>query len=227
MVGGSGGATPSAAAFAAVAARQRAAAEAAVRDAETAAAAQRDAKKKKQGATAAVVARAALHRACVAAAAVEEFPWVWAAPLHALVARPLDAATAAEALPGLSAAAAAKLMSYLAAWLTVYSAGGAVDLSVRPTRSLPSLASVVSWASAVIDAHFTTFAMARAGSGGGVGGDGGDATAALRESALKLQTACASVGRVSGALQHMRECAPLPENHGVLSTTYTIELVDW
>jgi hypothetical protein len=45
--------------------------------------------------------------------------------------------------------------------------------------------------------------------------------------AAKLQAACASVGKVAGALQHMYEGAPLPEHQGLLSTTYTIELVDW
>lgn len=179
-------------------------------------------------------ARSALHRARIAAAAVEYFSSMpWAAPLHALVARPLDPATAAEALPGLPAAAAAKLIAYLSRWLTVYSGGGgsSVDLSTRPPRCLPSIGAVVSWASAVIDAHFTTFAMggAAASTSDEAAAERGDqaAMAALRAAAAKLQAACASVGKVAGALQHMYEGAPLPEHQGLLSTTYTIELVDW
>jgi hypothetical protein len=60
-----------------------------------------------------------------------------------------------------------------------------------------TLGSVVSWASAVIDAHFTTFAM-EAG-----GGAAGAAMGVLRESAVALQARCAAVGRVQGALQHV------------------------
>jgi len=51
--------------------------------------------------------------------------------------------------------------------------------------------------------------------------------AALRRAAAKLQAGCASVGRVNGALAHVRDGAPLPENQGVQSSTYSIELVDW
>ena len=235
LLGDGKAAGPSMAAMGAVTARQRAAAETAVRAAESFSATATttiNAKKKKHGGAAAVEARLALHRARIAVAAVEDFASMpWAAPLHALVARPIDPSTAAEALPGLPAAAAVKLIAYLSTWLNAYSGGGAssVDLSARPPKYLPSIASVVSWASAVIDAHFTTFAMGAGGDEEDDEGDGGDraAMASLRAAAAKLQAACASVGKVAGALQHMREGAPLPEHQGMLSTTYTIELVDW
>jgi hypothetical protein len=62
---------------------------------------------------------------------------------------------------------------------------------------------------------------------GDEGGDEDAAMAALRRAAAKLQAGCASVGRVNGALAHVRDGAPLPENQGVQSSTYSIELVDW
>lgn len=221
----------SVAAVEAVATRQRAVAETAVLDAEsaTAAATAHDARKKHGGTAGATSIHGIIHRARVAAAASENFPSMpWATLLHALVARSLDPATAAKALPGLTAGAAAKLIVYLSTWLAVYSGGGAVsmDLSARPPVGLPSVGAVVSWASAVIDAHFTTFAMSVVAGDEGEG-ECGAALASLRAAAAKLQAACASVGKVTGALQHMREGGPLPEHQGVLSTTYTIELVDW
>ena len=51
---------------------------------------------------------------------------------------------------------------------------------------------------------------------------------ALKKNAEKLQRACAAVGKMKGALQHVREGAPLPDDQGVKSTTYSIERIeDW
>jgi len=86
------------------------------------------------------------------------------------------------------------------------------------------LREVVAWAGAVIDAHFTAFAM---NSTAGGDEEQHEATATLRRAAARLQAGCASVGRVNGALVHVRDGAPLPENQGVQSSTYSIELVDW
>ena len=74
---------------------------------------------------------------------------------------------------------------------------GGSDVSARAGKALPTLGSVVSWASAVIDAHFTTFAMEQGG------GAAGAAMGVLRQSAVALQASCAAVGRVAGALQHV------------------------
>ena len=79
-----------------------------------------------------------------------------------------------------------------------------------------------------IDAHFTAFAMnVRAADDDAVVDDDAEAMATLRRAAARLQAGCASVGRVNGALVHVRDGAPLPENQGVQSSTYSIELVDW
>ena len=86
---------------------------------------------------------------------------------------------------------------------------------------------VVAWAGAVIDAHFTAFAMNSADDTAGGDDEDSDAMATLRRAAARLQAGCASVGRVNGALVHVRDGAPLPENQGVQSSTYSIELVDW
>ena len=216
---------PSAQAIKEVSARQVKAAEEAVRAAEQAAAAMK-ASKERHAISAASTAKAALHRARIATAAVESFDGMhWAPTLHSLVARPLTPEYATEALPDLPPDAAAKLVAYLSVWLEAYSGGdgGSVDLAMEPVKGLPAAREVITWAGAVIDAHFTTFAMNR----GDEDGDEDAAMAALRRAAAKLQAGCASVGRVNGALAHVRDGAPLPENQGVQSSTYSIELVDW
>ena len=67
--------------------------------------------------------------------------------------------------------------------------------------------------------------------GGGIGGQQSAEDAeveALKKNAEKLQRACAAVGKMKGALQHVREGAPLPDDQGVKSTTYSIERIeDW
>ena len=223
-----GGVSPSA--LAAVVDVRTATAEAAVRDAEAAARGRKEkgvggAESARARATAAAKARVA--RVAVAAVdAFDDFPR--AALLHALVARPADPSIAAETLPGLSASAAAQLASYLARWLETYAERAVADAT--PPPGTPSLAAAVSWTSALIDAHFTSFAVRgkkRGSEGEGEEGKALEAMASLRKSAESLRAACESVGRVAGALQHVAEGGPTPENQGVLSTTYSIEVVDW
>ena len=223
-----GGVSPSA--LAAVVDVRTATAEAAVRDAEAAARGRKEkgvggAESARARATAAAKARVA--RVAVAAVdAFDDFPR--AALLHALVARPADPSIAAETLPGLSASAAAQLASYLARWLETYAECAVADAT--PPPGTPSLAAAVSWTSALIDAHFTSFAVRgkkRGSEGEGEEGKALEAMASLRKSAESLRAACESVGRVAGALQHVAEGGPTPENQGVLSTTYSIEVVDW
>lgn len=36
-----------------------------------------------------------------------------------------------------------------------------------------------------------------------------------------------SLATLKGALRHVSENSPLPEQHGVVSTTYTVESVAW
>ena len=103
---------------------------------------------------------AAAHCARVAAASVEEFPvfsMPRAAALHKICARPMDPVAASSVLPKLSPKAAQTLASFLATWLKVFAAIS-VDVSLRSPTGLPSLPIVVGWASALIDAHFTSFA---------------------------------------------------------------------
>mmetsp|Transcript_6778 Transcript_6778/g.26400 ORF Transcript_6778/g.26400 Transcript_6778/m.26400 type:complete len:831 (-) Transcript_6778:40-2532(-) len=189
--------------------------------------------KERHALSAASTAKAALHRARIATAAVEAFDGMPRAPLlHALCARPLCPEYATAALPDLPPASAARLVRYLSVWLEAYSGFGAagsgpIDGGGDDEPSLfgiPALREVVAWAGAVIDAHFTAFAM---NSTAGGDEEQHEATATLRRAAARLQAGCASVGRVNGALVHVRDGAPLPENQGVQSSTYSIELVDW
>ena len=53
------------------------------------------------------------------------------------------------------------------------------------------------------------------------------AAAAMRSAAERLSAACDAVGKIGGALAHVAEGAAVPEHQGVLSTTYSIEVVDW
>ena len=218
-----------------VATRQVKSANDAVVEAERTAKAARTAKDRHALSTAST-ARGALHRARIATAAVEAFDGMPRAPLlHALCARPLCPEYATEALPDLPPASAARLVRYLSVWLEAYSggdvagaAGNPVDAATEPLEGIPALREVVAWAGAVIDAHFTAFAMnVRAADEDAVDDDDAEAMATLRRAAARLQAGCASVGRVNGALVHVRDGAPLPENQGVQSSTYSIELVDW
>ena len=157
----------------------------------------------------------------------------WAFALHAVVSRPIDPIAAADALPSLSAEAAAKLASFASAWLQAYAdLAASCDVSgVSAPVGVPSLPTLVGWTSALIDAHFTSFAVE--GSMGGADGDeGGEgdaaaAAAAMRAAAERLSAACDAVGKMGGALAHVAEGAAVPEHQGVLSTTYSIEVVDW
>jgi hypothetical protein len=82
----------------------------------------------------------------------------------------------------------------------------------------------------LIDAHFTSFAV-EGSMGVGDGDEGGDdaaaAAAAMRAAAERLSAACDAVGKMGGALAHVAEGAAVPEHQGALSTTYSIEVVDW
>ena len=181
--------------------------------------------------------RAAARDARVAAAAVESFdakdmPWAFA--LHAVVSRPIDPIAAADVLPSLSSAAAAKLASFASAWLQAYAdLAASCDVSgVSTPGGVPSLPALVGWTSALIDAHFTSFAVEGSmgvgdGDEGGDGDDAAAAAAAMRAAAERLSAACDAVGKMGGALAHVAEGAAVPEHQGALSTTYSIEVVDW
>jgi hypothetical protein len=49
----------------------------------------------------------------------------------------------------------------------------------------------------------------------------------MRSAAERLSAACDAVGKMGGALAHVAEGAAVPEHQGALSTTYSIEVVDW
>ena len=182
--------------------------------------------------------RAAARDARVAAAAVESFdakdmPWAFA--LHAVVSRPIDPIAAADVLPSLSSAAAAKLASFASAWLQAYAdLAASCDVSgVSTPGGVPSLPALVGWTSALIDAHFTSFAV-EGSMGVGDGDEGGDGRRRRRRrrcdaraAAERLSAACDAVGKMGGALAHVAEGAAVPEHQGALSTTYSIEVVDW
>ena len=65
------------------------------------------------------------------------------------------------------------------------------------------------------------------GDEGGEGDAAAAAAAAMRSAAERLSAACDAVGKMGGALAHVAEGAAVPEHQGVLSTTYSIEVVDW
>ena len=168
------------------------------------------------------------HEARLAAACVECFSATsmpWASFLHVIVSRPIDPITAAETLLSVSSSAASKFASYLSTWLGAY-ADSASDVSSAPPPGVPSLQALVGWSSALIDAHFTSFAVAAMRGEDEHGGDGA-AAAAMRDAADRLHAACEAIGKMGGALSHVAEGAALPEHQGVLSTTYSIEVVDW
>ena len=174
---------------------------------------------------------AAAHEARVAACSVEQFPassMPWASALHIICTRPIDPIAAAATLPSLTPDAAQKMATFLAAWLAAY-ASLSVNVSLDAPKGLPSLASVIGWTSALIDAHFTSFAV---GAMGGFEEEGKETELsagylAMRRAADKLHAACDAVGKIGGALAHIAEGAAVPEHQGVLSTTYSIEVVDW
>ncbi len=220
-------------------AEARESAEAAVREAEAAARAAKAAAAKPRGggekASPGDALRAArsertrrLASARVAVAAVEAFSAEAfpAAPLlHALVSKPMDAVGFAEALGGASAANAAAFARFLTAWLEAYADRDLDPIAPAPV-GLPSLSAVVEWTSALIDAQFTAFAMGGEAKGGGSGASD-DVHEATRRAAAALERACAAAGRTAGALAHVAEGGPVPEDQGVKSATYSIEVVDW
>ena len=227
----------SAEALAAVKARHVKIAKLAVRDAERAEKERRETKQK-HGTYAEKEhrAKASLARARVCTASVEAFPETpYACALHFVVSYALDSVTAARTLLGLPMSAATKLVAYLSKWLAVYAGegdDGPIDPEIDQLVAMPTMTSIVTWTNGIIDSHFSSLAMATSSKGGE--SDGGAESAedaeveALKKNAEKLQRACAAVGKMKGALQHVREGAPLPDDQGVKSTTYSIERIeDW
>ena len=224
---------PGTCAFAASPASLAASRERRVAAAEAAAAAAK--RESERGETSPAALRAAARDARIAAAAVESFdatdmPWAFA--LHAVVSRPIDPIAAANALPSLSPAATAKLASFASTWLQTYAdLAASCDVSgASAPRGVPSLPTIVGWLSALIDARFTSLAVEGSmgdGDGGGAAAAAAAATRATRAAADQLSAACDAVGKIGGALAHVAEGAAVPEHQGVLSTTYSIEVVDW
>jgi hypothetical protein len=144
----------------------------------------------------------------------------WAQQLHALIARPLDPTMGMHVLRDLSKRDAVSLLQYLLVWANFYASSGEhfarINTSVEP--GLPSAHAVVTWTSALLDAQFTTFCLSE---------DVAEPVRALRESSSQMLDMMRSLATLGGAFRHVGENSPLPEQHGVQSTTYTVESVAW
>ena len=144
----------------------------------------------------------------------------WAQQLHPLIARPLDPTMGMLVLRDLSKQDAVSLLQYLLVWANFYASSGGyfarINTLVEP--GIPSAHAVVTWTSALLDAQFTTFCLSD---------DVAEPVRALRESSSQMLDMMRSLAALGGAFRHVGENSPLPEQHGVQSTTYTVESVAW
>ena len=92
------------------------------------------------------------------------------------------------------------------------------DFAKKYKGTFPSLEQSIEWSSALLDVRLPAFS--------------GNARAIekmerLRELATRQFETNASIANLSGALEHVRIGADIPEGLGVTSATYTIEKVNW
>lgn len=144
----------------------------------------------------------------------------WAQQLHALIARPLDPATSLSVLRKLSKKEAVSLLDYLLVWTKFYSSseGLFARINTLAETGIPSAHAVVNWTSALLDAQLAMFCLAD---------DVTECVRELKESSTHMLDMMRSLATLKGALRHVSENSPLPEQHGVVSTTYTVESVAW
>ncbi|CEF98843.1 Quinonprotein alcohol dehydrogenase-like superfamily [Ostreococcus tauri] len=144
----------------------------------------------------------------------------WAQQLHALVARPLDPTTSSSVLRELSKRDAVALLNYLLVWANFYASSDGLFARINTLSEpgIPSAHAVVNWACALLDAQLAMFCLA---------GDVAERVRALEAASNKMLDMMRAVTTLRGALRHVGENSPLPEQHGVVSTTYTVESVAW
>ena len=158
-------------------------------------------------------------RANLLVRAYDEFA-PWAQQIHALVARPLDPTVGSRVLRSLSKKETVCLLQYLLAWAQFYASSSGLFARVNTLSEpgVPSARSVVNWTSALLDAQLTTLALSD---------DVSDVVRSLRDASSEMLDMMTSLASLKGALAHVGENSPLPEQHGVVSTTYTVESVAW
>ncbi len=158
-------------------------------------------------------------RANLLVRAYDEFA-PWAQQVHALVARPLDPTVGSRVLRSLSKKETVCLLQYLLAWAQFYASSSGLFARVNTLSEpgVPSARSVVNWTSALLDAQLTTLALSD---------DVSNVVRSLRDASSEMLDMMTSLASLKGALAHVGENSPLPEQHGVVSTTYTVESVAW
>ena len=106
------------------------------------------------------------------------------------------------------------------AWAQFYASSSGLFARVNTLSEpgVPSARSVVNWTSALLDAQLTTLALSD---------DVSDVVRSLRDASSEMLDMMTSLASLKGALAHVGENSPLPEQHGVVSTTYTVESVAW
>jgi hypothetical protein len=144
----------------------------------------------------------------------------WAQQLHSLIARPLDPTTGLKVLRSLSKEQCVSLLRYLLVWTKFYAASGALfaEINTLAESGIPSAQAVVSWASALLDAQLAMLCLTD---------EAAELIRELRDSSGTMLEMMRPLATLKGALRHVTENSPLPEQHGVVSTTYTVESVAW
>ena len=196
--------------------------------------------------------RAALDDCRIWTFAVENFG-AWAQPMHTIVARSMfHREDSSMTLKNLSNEDAVEFLSFLVDWVEFHvitlkgefnakkdsadeeNADDAkndeessrldpddevnFDFAKKYKGTFPSLEQSIEWSSALLDVRLPAFS--------------GNARAIekmerLRELATRQFETNASIANLSGALEHVRIGADIPEGLGVTSATYTIEKVNW
>ena len=144
----------------------------------------------------------------------------WAQQLHALIARPLDPATSSSVLRTLSKKEAVSLLDYLLIWAKFFasSEGLFARINTLAEPGVPNAHAVVNWTSALLDAQLAMFCLSN---------DVAERVRELKDTSSQMLDMMRSLATLKGALRHVGENSPLPEQHGVVSTTYTVESVAW
>jgi hypothetical protein len=158
---------------------------------------------------------ASVARARVLVTAVEEFPAEQALLLHAVIAARRDDGAAAAAAGALTVEQVSTVLSYLDRWLRLHRAPGMVSgVEMSGAAGVPSLAHCISWAAALLDAHFSRLTMH----------DTGAALVKRLSSVVKDHFVTTStLAQLDGFVRHLAERRPLPAPAGTVSALYSVE----
>ena len=161
---------------------------------------------------------ALVTRARVLVVAAEEFPAWQAVLLHSVIAAHRDDGAAAAAAAALSTNQVLTVLAYLNRWLRLHRGALGTDSGIVGDTSYmpgyPTLAHCISWASALIDTHFSRLVMH----------DAGAALLLHIASAVKTHvSATSALANLDGVVRHLTEGRPLPSPAGTVSALYSIE----